>query len=296
MSSRKVLIIGGDSAIGAALMSGQRKAGNQVITTTRRQGRRRNNQLYLDIQSPELNVLFGHEFDVAVFCAGVTSVRTCDLYPEFAHRVNVLGTIAVANYLASTGTHVVFLSTNMVFDGSEELYTVDSAKNPITEYGKQKALVEDWIINNCTRSSIIRFGKVLPRGFPLFNNWKEDLLNGKPVTPYMDKYIAPISAEIATEILCLLIRTETTGVFQATALHSISYSSIAYYLASLYNIEPDLIKPMASKGFGVGLDTRKELIGANETLDISEIFKVFVDKLSPLEAVNYSVDSARYIE
>ena len=273
MSRRKVLIIGGDSAIGVALISGQRKAGNQVISTTRRQGRLRDKQLFLDIESPELNVLYGHEFDVAVFCAGVTSVRTCELCPEYAHRVNVLGTIAVANYLARTGTHIIFLSTNMVFDGSKELYKADSVKHPNTEYGKQKSLVEDWIISSCTRYSIIRFGKVLPRRFQLFNSWKEDLLNGKPVTPYMDKYIAPLSAEMAIEILCLLIKTEAIGVFQATALHSIAYSDIAYYLARQYNVEPDLIKPVASTGCGVSLDTKEELIGANETLDISEIFK-----------------------
>ena len=296
MGKKTILIIGGDSAIGASLANRQQKVGNRVITTTRRPGSLKDRQLYLDIEKPELNVLCGHRFDVAVFCAGITSIHACELLPEYAHRVNVLGTTTLANYLVNHGTHIVFLSTNLVFDGSSLIYTSDSVKNPVTEYGKQKALVEDWIGRHCPRASIIRFGKVLPKGFELFNDWRQDLLNGSTIRPYIDKHIAPISTEVAIQMLCLLIETEALGIFQATALHSVSYSVVGYYLAMLYNAEPSLIKPVNSINGSLCVGSRKKPSIINETLAISELFKVFSDRLLPLDAVKYSVDSAPCVE
>ena len=55
----------------------------------------------------------------AVLCAGITSLAVCRQDPQACRRINVENSLAVLRQLAGTGTFVVALSTNLVFDGSK---------------------------------------------------------------------------------------------------------------------------------------------------------------------------------
>src|SRR5690606_13067764 len=100
--------------------------------------------------------------DVAFLCAGVSSMERCRTEPERARRVNVAGTIAVAQRLLDRGAHLVYLSSNQVFDGSKPKRRGDEPTCPRSEYGRQKAHVEQALSGQ--RACIVRLTKVLGSG------------------------------------------------------------------------------------------------------------------------------------
>lgn len=77
--------------------------------------------------------------DVVVHAAAWTAVDACEGDPDRAYRVNALGTRHVAEAAASVDAHLVYVSTDYVFDGeSERPYLEWDAPNPLSVYGASK--------------------------------------------------------------------------------------------------------------------------------------------------------------
>jgi len=167
----------------------------------------------------------------------------------------------------------------MVFDGSRPDFSAEDKKTPITEYGRQKAGVEDWLLSHSSSSAIIRFGKVLPPSFHLFLQWQHELRAGNKITPYSNKVMAPLSLDIAVEILCLLISARKPGIFQATACSDITYLDAALHLTHLWKANPTLVE--AIKSPNQGMVTTSQLNTEHfGTLQISPCFDHLLQNLS----------------
>jgi len=70
--------------------------------------------------------------------------------------VNVAGTANVANAAAATGAWLIHISTDMVFDGQRGSYSEQDSPNPLTEYGRSKALAEEAVVASGAGSAIVR--------------------------------------------------------------------------------------------------------------------------------------------
>jgi dTDP-4-dehydrorhamnose reductase len=77
--------------------------------------------------------------DVIVHAGAWTAVDACEGDPDRAFRVNSLGTRHVADGARQVGAHVVYVSTDYVFDGTKvEPYDEWDAVNPLSVYGRTK--------------------------------------------------------------------------------------------------------------------------------------------------------------
>ncbi len=240
-----VLIVGGDGIIGSALNKRLLAEGYQVTCSTRRPGDHGDKPLYLDLRDPaSFLTIKDRHFDAAVLCGAITSIQKCEQNPEQTKEINVDGTLALADLLAESGVHLLFLSTNMVFDGSKPHARSSDGRNPLTEYGRQKAAVEEALLAPSRKAGIIRLGKVLTPNFPLFQEWLQRLRSGNCIYPHANRTMAPISLDFATDILSWLISQNSHGIFQATASYDITYADAAFKLASLFQIDTSLIEPI----------------------------------------------------
>src|SRR5690606_26325829 len=97
---------------------------------------------------------------VAFLCAAVTALRSCEADPAGTARANVEHTARLASMLVGRGAFVVFLSSNLVFDGSEPRRRADAPTCPATEYGRQKAAAEGALLA-MGGVSIVRLTKVV---------------------------------------------------------------------------------------------------------------------------------------
>ncbi len=71
-----------------------------------------------------------HPPDVVVHAAAWTAVDACESDPDRAFRVNALGTRHVAEAAALAGAHLVYISTDYVFDGTGDRRRTASGTRP----------------------------------------------------------------------------------------------------------------------------------------------------------------------
>lgn len=77
--------------------------------------------------------------EVVVHCAAWTAVDACEADPERAFAVNAMGTRHVAEAARRHGAHMVYVSTDYVFDGTaERAYVEWDRPNPLSVYGRSK--------------------------------------------------------------------------------------------------------------------------------------------------------------
>jgi dTDP-4-dehydrorhamnose reductase len=76
---------------------------------------------------------------VVIHAAAWTAVDACEGDPDRAYRVNALGTRHVAEAAARGGAHLIYVSTDYVFDGSAARpYREWDETNPLSVYGRSK--------------------------------------------------------------------------------------------------------------------------------------------------------------
>ncbi len=86
-----------------------------------------------------LGVLTSFEPDAVIHGAAFTAVDLCETEVETAYRVNCLATRFIADGARRVGAHVVYVSTDYVFDGAKDSPYVEwDAPNPQSVYGRTK--------------------------------------------------------------------------------------------------------------------------------------------------------------
>jgi dTDP-4-dehydrorhamnose reductase len=84
-------------------------------------------------------VVEGTRPDVVVHAAAWTAVDACEEDPDRAFAVNASGTRHVVEAARRTGAHVLYVSTDYVFDGcSPRPYVEWDTPNPLSVYGRSK--------------------------------------------------------------------------------------------------------------------------------------------------------------
>jgi dTDP-4-dehydrorhamnose reductase len=95
--------------------------------------------------------------DWIVLSAAYTDVDGCELNPELAQAVNTQGAVNVAKAAASSDAKLLFVSTDYVFDGTNDTpYETNHPRNPINSYGRSKAEAETRILEILPHACIVR--------------------------------------------------------------------------------------------------------------------------------------------
>src|SRR6266496_1141092 len=95
--------------------------------------------------------------DWIILSAAYTDVDCCELNPELAFAVNTQGAVNVANAAARSGAKLLFVSTDYVFDGTNDTsYEVSHPRSPINSYGRSKAEAETKILEILPQTCIVR--------------------------------------------------------------------------------------------------------------------------------------------
>jgi len=85
-----------------------------------------------------------YEFDpeIIIHCAAQADVDVCEAHPEDAQRINVLGTKNLIDNLNGSDPKLVYISTDLVYDGAKELFSEEDPIKPLNYYGKTKSQAE----------------------------------------------------------------------------------------------------------------------------------------------------------
>jgi dTDP-4-dehydrorhamnose reductase len=241
----RCLVIGADSTLGRSLARRLAGEGWETHGTTRRRDTVGPTRLYLDLTAPETwrNL---PKAEIVWLMAGATRQIECRRDVAGTWRINVDHTLALARLLAGQGARIVFPSTNLVFDGTRPNPRPLDAPSPVGDYARQKAAVEQGLLNLSQASAVIlRPGKVLSPHLPLIQNWTDALGRGQPITPFADLFIAPIDLELAIDLLVKLGVSAANGVFHFCSRDQINYADVAHRLVERLGLDPGLLRPRA---------------------------------------------------
>lgn len=242
------LVVGADSHLGRAVRVVLESQGLKTLGTSRREGC---SEVRLDLADDLSSWRCPVPVRAAVFCAGVTRLDACEINPDMTAAVNVKANLMLAKALLDSGTYVLFLSTNQVFDGTVPAPPADAPYSPRTQYGRQKAEVESRLLAMSEGTAgIARLTKVITPGFPLFDSWARSLSVGEPVRPFSDMVMAPVPTSLAAGAIAQMLVRRVPGVVQVSADRDVTYAEVAYYLSGRLRSRPGLVRPVTTTDAG----------------------------------------------
>jgi dTDP-4-dehydrorhamnose reductase len=99
--------------------------------------------------------LVDDNFDLVIHAAGVVDLMEAERNPVRAHAVNVHTLAPLLDVLDVTGTKLIYLSTDYVFEGENDSYAEQDQRSPVNVYGATKVAAED-IVLGASRHLVLR--------------------------------------------------------------------------------------------------------------------------------------------
>ncbi len=95
--------------------------------------------------------------DLIINSAALVNVETCESDPDRAWRINAVGAQNLALAAQQTGSALLYISTDYIFDGqTETAYDEVALPNPLNQYGRSKLAGERLSLQICARTYSIR--------------------------------------------------------------------------------------------------------------------------------------------
>ncbi|WP_413992696.1 SDR family oxidoreductase [Labrys okinawensis] len=246
----RAIVIGSDGLVGGALFSALAAGGLDVIGTTRRFDRVvAGRTVHFDLTEPDIAGI--PSADIVFICAAMTSFAACRALPQLAKQINCVAPEALASYLVSTGTKVVFLSTSAVFDCQAPLMQPDRDYGGESMYGQSKAEAERRILGLGRLATVVRLTKIVSPGQQLFRGWVAALGRRQSIEAFDDHRISPITIQHGVDALTAIATRGEGGIYQISGASDASYYEIASYLASRIGAESSLVHPCSAASRGL---------------------------------------------
>lgn len=215
-----------------------------------------------------------HRFAAVLNCVGSCRLKSCELDPSMARRVNVATTRHVMEMAAESNARVLHLSIDLVFAGRPGgRYREHEPPDPVTVYGAMMAEAEQVVRETVPRATILRIS--LPMGLS-FNghagaiDWiASRFKQGKPATLYYDEVRTPTYVDCMNALFERLLSMDLPGTFHAGGPRQLSLYQIAQIVNVVGGYHPSLLRgcyrqeagPVPPRAGNVALDSR-ELIDA----------------------------------
>lgn len=161
--------------------------------------------------------------EVVINCAAYTAVDGCETAGELAWKVNALGPGHLAKAAAASGSRLIHISTDYVFDGKrppDQAYREDDPPGPLSEYGKSKLAGERAVAEHLDNFLILRTAW-------LYSAWGGNFLKTmlklaladpeRELRVVDDQYGSLTWSDTLTVQISRLLDRDLTGIAHATA-------------------------------------------------------------------------------
>ena len=192
-----------------------------------------------------LGVLTQWRPEAIIHGAALTAVDLCETEVELAHRVNCLATRYVADGARRVGAHVVYVSTDYVFDGTKaEPYLEWDRTNPQSVYGRTKLGGESeidpgWAI---ARTSWVcgEHGQNMVKTLLRLAAGEGEVrfVDDQRGHPTFAADLAPMVAKLAVE--------RVPGVFHTTNQGAVSWFEFAREVFAAAGADPERVAPIST--------------------------------------------------
>lgn len=192
--------------------------------------------------------------DAIIHTAAMTQVDQCESERAACWLNNVTAVGHLVESCTGTDIHLIHLSTDFIFDGSNGPLDESAVPHPISYYGESKLAAEHLMTSSPIRWTIAR--TVLVYGYnPGMSRtnivlWvKKSLEDKKTIQVVDDQWRTPTLAEDLATGCFLIARKGATGIYHVSGDQMMTPYQIALETADFFGLDKDLIKRADSSTF-----------------------------------------------
>lgn len=189
--------------------------------------------------------------EVIIHCAALADIDLCEKKQEMAYQLNVVATGNIVESIKGTSVKFVYISTDSVYDGTKNEYLETDEVNPLNYYGltkyraEQEALQKDNAL--IARTNIFGWNS---QNKACLAEWiLRELSDKREIQGFTDVFFSSIYTFDLAKLLESALAQDISGTYHFATRTSVSKYEFAVNLASLFNLNPDLIKPVSVDRF-----------------------------------------------
>lgn len=192
-----------------------------------------------------------HSPSVIIHTAAMTQVDVCEQNRDACYQTNVVGVANLIDSARETGAHLVHVSTDFIFDGTQGLLREEDTPGPVNYYGECKLEAERLVMTSNISWAIVRtvlvYGIIPGAGRSNILTWvKKSLEEAKRIQVVNDQWRTPTLAEDLAFGCYQVAARKATGIFHISGKDYVSVYDIALRTADHFALDASLITPVAS--------------------------------------------------
>ena len=189
-----------------------------------------------------------YRFGSVLNCVGNCALKSCELDPAMARRLNVDTAEVIAENAVRLGMRLVHLSSDLVFSGASGRgnYAETDATDPVTVYGRTMAEGEQIIVGECPAAAVLRIS--LPMG-PSFSrhagaiDWIDSRFrHGRPATLYFDEVRSATYTDDLNRVFEWFLYGMASGLFHAGGPRAVTLNQIGQIVNRVGSYDPALLR------------------------------------------------------
>jgi dTDP-4-dehydrorhamnose reductase len=191
--------------------------------------------------------------NLVIHAAAMAAVSDCARDPARAKAVNTRATEALADLCTTAGARLVYVSTDLVFDGEQAPYGEADSPAPLSVYGRTKADGERAVLKSAGHVVVrvsLMFGPAINGRPNFFDGQVAALRSGQPVRLFHDEWRTPIGLASAARALIDIADAEYTGVLHVGGPERMSRVEMGERLARFLGAPVDGIEPVSRQTAG----------------------------------------------
>lgn len=208
-------------------------------------------KLDLTIRRAVKDFILSYHPQYLVNTAAMTDVDGCETQKEQCWKVNVEAVDNISAAARKTGTKIVHLSSDYVFDGMKGPYSEKNTPLPLGYYGKSKLASENIIIANEVEHATVRTMVLYGSGInvrPSFVTWLiEKLKKNEPVNIVNDQYGNPTLVDDLAHAIIQIIEQKKWDLFHISGSEIIDRYNFALKIADVFKLNKNLISSVTTQ-------------------------------------------------
>lgn len=252
--SRTTLLTGSSGFLGRYLLKYSPSEGQKIFAHYRTEPPvhygRNVEFVQLDFLEDDWRVLEAKRPELIIHTAAMAAIDECEVKPEISHHINFEATRRLADLAAQCHARFIFISSDVVFDGSKGQYREDDLPNPKGVYANSKLQAENYLLEHLPDVIVIRpsifYGLTL-NGRPSFTQTMlRNLHQGKQVFLFTDQYRSPLLVNNLAESIWEIADLDFKGVLHLGGPERMSRMEMGELLCDMFKLDRSLLVPIQS--------------------------------------------------
>jgi len=249
-----LVVTGASGLLGACVLTSAEELGWETVGLCHRHVIRETKAKIATVDltdaSATRSLLFDLRPRVIVHCAAATNVDWCEDHPEQAIHINTRASALLAEIASALNARLLYVSTDLVFDGKKGGYVETDAPAPLNVYANSKLAGE--------RETLLRNPSALVIRVNIYGWNAQDkqslaewilgrLEKGADVPGFTDVFFTPILVNHLVPILFQALQQELAGLYHVSGSERISKFEFARRLAIVFGFDPGRVAPCQVK-------------------------------------------------